>query len=113
MKRITTQHLADFRENDYLATFGVTKAQFDRMLAILEATYQREHRRKPRFTKINMLDKLVITLVYRSQYCSMESIAAEYGVSRDTVADNIHWVERVLLDAHLLEKSVTCVYRTI
>ena len=40
------------------------------------------------------------------------NIAAEYGVSRDTIADNIHWVERALLNANLLQNSVTCVYKT-
>ena len=40
--------------------------------------YRREHKRKPRFTKITMLDKLVLTLIYRREYRSMDSIAAEY-----------------------------------
>ena len=44
--------------------------------------------------------KLVLTLLYRREYRSMENIAAEYGVSRDTIADNIHWVERALLNAN-------------
>ena len=56
--------------------------------------------------------KLVLTLLYRREYRSMENIAAEYGVSRDTIADNIHWVERALLNANLLQNSVTCVYKT-
>ena len=59
-----------------------------------------------------MQDKLVLTLLYCREYRSMENIAAEYGVSRDTIADNIHWVERALLNANLLQNSVTCVYKT-
>ena len=42
----------------------------------------------------------------------MDSIAREYEVSRDSIADNIHWVERTLLNADLLKTSVTCVYKT-
>ena len=42
----------------------------------------------------------------------MESIAKEYEVSLDTIADNIHWVERTLLNADILQTSVTCVYKT-
>lgn len=112
MKRVTAQRLAEFTERDYELTFGITKKEFDQMLKALEETYRREHKRKPRFTKITMLDKLVLTLIYRREYRSMDSIAAEYEVSRDTIADNIHWVERALLNADLLQQSVTCVYKT-
>lgn len=82
------------------------------MLAALEDAYRREHKRKPRFTKITMLDKLVLTLIYRHEYRSMDSIAAEYEVSRDTIEVNVHWVEQTLLNADLIQKSVTCVHKT-
>ena len=112
MRSVTAQRLAEFDERDYKLTLGVTRQEFEQMLAALEETYQKEHKRKPRFTKITMEDKLILTLIYRREYRSMENIAAEYGVSRDTIADNIHWVERVLLNANLLKNSVTCVYKT-
>ncbi len=40
-----------------------------------------EHRRKTHFTKISMMDKLILTLIYRYEYRTMESIAKEYEVS--------------------------------
>lgn len=55
---------------------------------------------------------LILTLIYRYEYRTMESIAKEYEVSLDTIADNIHWVERTLLNADILQTSVTCVYKT-
>ena len=109
MRKVTAQRLAEFTERDYVLTFGVGKREFDRMLAALEDAYRREHKRKPRFTKITMLDKLVLTLIYRHEYRSMDSIAAEYEVSRDTIEVNVHWVEQTLLNADLIQKSVTCV----
>ena len=112
MRSITVQRLAEFTEQDYEFTFGITRKQFAQMLEALNAAYCKEHRRRPHFTKITMQDKLVLTLLYRREYRSMENIAAEYGVSRDTIADNIHWVERALLNANLLQNSVTCVYKT-
>lgn len=112
MRSITAQRLAEFTEQDYEFTFGITRKEFAQMLEALNAAYCKEHRRRPRFTKITMQDKLVLTLLYRREYRSMENIAAEYGVSRDTIADNIHWVERALLNANLLQNSVTCVYKT-
>ena len=98
MRKVTAQRLAEFTERDYVLTFGVGKREFDRMLAALEDAYRREHKRKPRFTKITMLDKLVLTLIYRHEYRSMDSIAAEYEVSRDTIEVNVHWVEQTLLN---------------
>ena len=101
--------ISDYRA--IMTEFG-TMEDFDRMLAALEDAYRREHKRKPRFTKITMLDKLVLTLIYRHEYRSMDSIAAEYEVSRDTIEVNVHWVEQTLLNADLIQKSVTCVYKT-
>ena len=113
MRRITEEHLADLCEADYRNLMGVTREEFGRMLqALEEGYYRREHKRKPRFTKITMVDKLILTLTYRCQYRSMDSIAKEYEVSLDTISDNIHWVEQTLLNADLLESSVTCVYKT-
>jgi len=112
MRKVTAQRLAEFTEQDYEFTFGITRKEFAQMLEALNAAYCKEHRRRPHFTKITMQDKLVLTLLYRREYRSMENIAAEYGVSRDTIADNIHWVERALLNANLLQNSVTCVYKT-
>lgn len=112
MRRITEEHLADLCEADYRNLMGVTREEFGRMLQALEEGYRREHKRKPRFTKITMVGKLILTLTYRCQYRSMDSIAKEYEVSLDTISDNIHWVEQTLLNADLLESSVTCVYKT-
>ena len=112
MRRIPEQRLAEFQEQDYQINFGVSKAEFEKMRTALYEAYEKEHKRKPRFTKISMTDKLILTLIYRCQYRSMDSVAREYEVSLDTIADNIHWVERTLLNADLLEGSVTCVYKT-
>ena len=65
MRRITEEHLADLCEADYRNLMGVTREEFGRMLQALEEGYRREHKRKPRFTKITMVDKLILTLTYR------------------------------------------------
>lgn len=112
VRQIAEEHLAEMSEFDFNAYFGVSKEIFARMQQALEETYQREHKRKPRFTKLTMTDKLILTLRYRQEYRSMQSFAKEYDVSLDTVADNVHWVERSLLNADLLDSAVTCVYKT-
>lgn len=82
MRSIPEQRIAEFQEQDYQLYFGISKLEFDRMLKALHEAYR------------------------------MESIAKEYEVSLDTIADNIHWVERTLLNADILQTSVTCVYKT-
>ena len=94
MRSIPEQRIAEFQEQDYQLYFGISKLEFDRMLKALHEAYRQEHKRKTRFTKISMMDKLILTLIYRYEYRTMESIAKEYEVSLDTIADNIHWVER-------------------
>lgn len=56
MRRITEEHLADLCEADYRNLMGVTREEFGRMLQALEEGYRREHKRKPRFTKITMVE---------------------------------------------------------
>ena len=112
MRRITEEHLADLCEADYRNLMGVTREEFGRMLQALEEGYRREHKRKPRFTKLAMVDKLLITLPSRRQHRIMDSFAKDYDVSLVSISDYIHWVEQTLLNADLLESSVTCVYKT-
>ena len=112
MRTITAEKLAEFTERDYWLAFGITKEEYDKMLAAVEEAYAKEHKRRPRFSKITMEDKLILTLIYRHEYRSMDSIAKEYEVSRDTIKDNVHWVEQTLLNADLLQSTVSCVYKT-
>lgn len=111
MKRIPEERLETLTEREYLLNFGVSKEEFDRMLATLETAYRTEHKREPRFRKITIKDRLIFTLRYRQEYRSMESIAKEYEVCVDTIENNIHWVEQILLNEDLIQASVTCVYR--
>ena len=121
MRSITVQRLAEFTEQDYEFTFGITRKEFAQMLEALNAAYCKEHRRRPHFTKITMQDKLVLTLLYRREYRTQlgqlglgraEALPPVDQIDRDTIADNIHWVERALLNVNLLQNSVTCVYKT-
>lgn len=74
MRKITVERLAEFTERDYQLAFGISKDEFDQMLAALEEAYAREHKRKPRFTKITIKDKLILTLIYRHEYRSRTAL---------------------------------------
>lgn len=63
MRSIPEQRIAEFQEQDYQLYFGISKLEFDRMLKALHEAYRQEHKRKTRFTKISMMDKLILTLI--------------------------------------------------
>lgn len=71
MRSIPEQRIAEFQEQDYQLYFGISKLEFDRMLQALHEAYRQEHKRKTRFTKISMMDKLILTLIYRYEYRTM------------------------------------------
>ena len=112
MRSIPEQRIAEFQEQDYqtciLAFQSWNLTGCSRLCMSLPSGAQAQDP----FYQDLYDDKLILTLIYRYEYRTMESIAKEYEVSLDTIADNIHWVERTLLNADILQTSVTCVYKT-
>ena len=91
------ERIANLKPEQYQALFVVKKETFDKMLEILEGDYQKKHRQGGRPPKLSVLDKLIIMLEYYKEYRVMECIAFDYGVSKSTVCDAIHWVEETLI----------------
>jgi predicted DNA-binding protein YlxM (UPF0122 family) len=66
------------------------------MVAILQKEYNKLHKQGGSPAKLTVQDKLTIALKYLREYRTMESIAADYGVSKSTVCESIQWVENTL-----------------
>jgi len=77
--------------------YGVKPDTFKKMKAILQKEYDKMHKLGGSPTKLSVEDKLVVTLKYLREYRTMESIGADYGVSKSTVCESIQWVENTLL----------------
>jgi hypothetical protein len=73
----------------YLVTFGIRKPAFDKMLEILESAYRQTHAAGGRPPRLNVLDKLAVTLGYYHDYRTMENIAFDYGVSKSRICDTV------------------------
>jgi hypothetical protein len=58
-------------EEKYLVLFGVRKATFDEMLAILERAYEEMRKKGGRKRRLSVLDMLIITLGYYHDYRTM------------------------------------------
>ena len=78
--------------------YGVKPDTFIKMKAILQKEYDKMHKLGGSPPKLAVEDKLTITLKYLREYRTMESIGADYGVSKSTVCESIQWVENTLAE---------------
>ena len=76
--------------------YGVMPDTFEKMLAILQKEYNKMHKSGGSPPKLTVNDKLTVTLKYLREYRTMESIGADYGVSKSTICESIQWVENTL-----------------
>jgi len=86
------------REAVFKRLYGVKPETFEKMKAILQKEYDEMHKLGGSPPKLTVQDKLTITLKYLREYRTMESIGADYGVSKSTVCESIQWVENTLLN---------------
>ena len=85
------------REAVFKRLYGVKPETFEKMKVILQKEYDKMHKLGGSPPKLAVQDKLTITLKYLREYRTMESIGADYGVSKSTVCESIQWVENTLL----------------
>ncbi len=91
------RRIEELPEAKYQVIFGVHKATFEAMLAILSRAYEEMRKRGGRKRKLSVLDMLVITLGYYHDYRTMENIAFDYGVHKQRVSEAVEWVEQTLI----------------
>ena len=111
MRSIPEQRIAEFQEQDYQLYFGFQSWNLTGCSRLCRRLTVRSTNVRPLYQDLHD-GQAYSDLDHRYEYRTMESIAKEYEVSLDTIADNIHWVERTLLNADILQTSVTCVYKT-
>ena len=76
--------------------YGVKPDTFEKMKGILQEEYNMLHKAGGSTPKLEVQDKLMVTLKYYREYRTMESIGADYGVSKSTICESIQWVENTL-----------------
>ena len=91
--------MENLAEEKYPALFGVRKATFDAMLAVLERAYEEMRKKGGRKRKLSVLDILIILFGYHHDDRSMESFAFEYGVHKQRISEAIAWAERTLYES--------------
>ena len=85
------------RESIFKRLYGVKPGTFKKMKAILQIEYDQMHKTGGAPPKLSVEDKLIIMLKYLREYRTMESIGADYGVSKSTICESIQWAENTLI----------------
>ena len=86
----------DSKDIVFKRLYGVKPDTFDKMAGILQKEYDKLHEQGGSTPKLSVADKLFVALKYLREYRTMESIGADYGVSKSTVCESIQWVENTL-----------------
>ena len=86
----------EVKEQTFKRLFGVNSGPFEKMKSMLQKEYDRQHQKGGSTAKLSIEDKLTITLTYYREYRTMESIGADYQVSKSTVCQTVQWVENTL-----------------
>jgi hypothetical protein len=74
-----------YSESKFYRTFGIHKAEFRRLLGIVESWMEKKHKEGGRPFRLTAYDRLAITLFYIRQYNTMEIIANYWGIWKGTV----------------------------
>jgi hypothetical protein len=76
--------------------YGVKPETFEKMTVILQKAFDKLHKPGGRPPKLTIAERLTATLKYLREYRTMESIGADYGVSKGRLCETIRWVEDTL-----------------
>lgn len=87
--------------DEYGALLGMDKKTFEEILHILNDTFIKLHTPSGRPSRLSVLDKLVITIEYSRNRRTLESIAANYDVSKSRISDAVKWVKKTLADSEI------------
>jgi hypothetical protein len=91
------KRIEKLKEEKYQVLFGIQKATFEAMLAILESAYKEMRKKGGKERQLSVLDMLIITLGYYHDYRTMENIAFDYGCHKQRISEAVSWVEETLI----------------
>ena len=81
----------------YKVIFGIEKATFEAMRAVLESAYKEMRKKGGKERQLSVLDMLIITLGYYHDYRTMENIAFDYDCHKQRISEAVTWVEETLI----------------
>lgn len=89
--------IKEYNDKQFRRITGVKRKTFEKMVEILQKSYEQKHRRRGRKPKLSIENQLLATLEYLREYRTYAHIAASYGIDESNIYRAIKWVEDVLI----------------
>lgn len=91
------EQVLNLKDMQFRRSTGIKRATFNKMLKILENSYQKKKLKGGRPSKLKVIEMLLMTLEYLREYRTYFQIAVNYGVSESSAYKHIVWVEDTLI----------------
>lgn len=91
------EHLKKVSDKQFRRVVGVKRKTFDVMINRLEQAEKIKKKRGGRPNKVNLANRLLMTLEYLREYRTYAAIGISYGLNESNVYQSIRWVENVLI----------------
>lgn len=91
------EHLKKVSDERFRRIVGVKRKTFDLMISKLENAEKIKKKKGGRPNKINLANRLLMTLEYLREYRTYAAIGISYGLNESNTYQTIRWIENVLI----------------
>jgi hypothetical protein len=91
------EHLKKVSDQQFRRVVGVKRKTFDLMLSKLEKAEKIKKKKGGRPSKVNLSNRVLMTLEYLREYRTYAAIGVSYGLSESNAYQAIRWIENVLI----------------
>ena len=90
---------AKLSEKEFRRLIGIRKETFQEMIEVLKSAELKKKAMGGKPNKLNMEDRLLMTLEYLREYRTYFHVSQSYGVSESVCWRNCRWVEDALIQS--------------
>ncbi|KTD58736.1 preprotein translocase SecY [Legionella sainthelensi] len=91
------ERIKNIEDEKFRRLTGVKIATFEKMIEILREMDNGKRRKGGRKPKLQLEDRLLMTLEYLREYRTYFHVSQSYGVSESTCYETIKWIENTLI----------------
>jgi hypothetical protein len=91
------EQVCSLRPEEFRRLTGIKRTTFDVMIAVLRTAEEEKRKFGGRPHKLDLEDRLLMTLEYLREYRPYFHIATSYGISESNCFQAIRWIENTLI----------------
>lgn len=92
-------------DQEFYSLVGIKAQTFNKMIEILKIAESKQKYYGGRKNKLEIEDRLLMTLEYWKEYSSYRIIAKRYNISHTSCIRNIFWIENTLIKSGIFNLS--------